>query len=245
MNSMTKILSLALGSILFLCVSISSLVREHEKNITNPTFANYPVRKIDSLTYSSHIINLQDSFGINKFIIPKYKLQCLIALSFYPSLKNIHIDFAHSSINTTMQCKPTINSLIKNSNNKEYVITINNNESFEGVLLKNVPFNAQIGVISHELSHIIDYEKKNTLGVINRGLDYLNDETKKEYEQYIDSLTISIGLGWQLYDWADYVLNKSKATQEYKDFKRKIYLTPELILNQIKKNPIYKNCLIP
>lgn len=242
---MVKTLSIICGCFLIAYLPISIFQNNTSIQSIESHFIHTPVRHIDSLSSSKNIKSLQDSFGTNKFIIPKFKLQCLVALSYFPSLKNTHIDFVYSNINTTMQCKPTVNSVIKNNTNREYVITINNNASFEGVLLSEVPFNAQIGVIGHELSHIIDYESQNTKGIINRGFDYLSEDTKKEFEYYIDSLTITIGLGWQLYDWADFVLNKSKASSEYKDFKRRIYLTPEMILNQINKNSNYKHCLKP
>ncbi len=201
-----------------------------------------PCRYIDSANFAKNKETLLTKFGSNKFFIPRFRLQCLIALSYYPSLKDVHIDFVFLNITTTMQCRPTIHSIIQNLSQKEYIIYINNSKDFEGVLLENVPFNAQIGVIGHELAHIIDYENKNTIGVINRGLDYLSDEKKKEYEQFIDSLTIKNGLGWQLYDWADFVLNKSNASKEYKDFKRNTYLTPEQIKSYINKDEVYKNC---
>ncbi len=235
---------LLLGLYLPLFWFMSTLNHKLKLKKEQPTSSiNFPVREVDSLEYSLHIVEMQDSFGNNKFIIPKYKLQCLIALSFFPEFKNIHIDFIYSSISTTMQCKPTINSIRRDPDAKEYIIAINNNELFEGVLLNNVPFNAQIGVISHELCHILDYERQSTLGILHRGLEYFNDVNKKEYEQYIDSLTISRGLGWQLYDWSDYVLNKSNATMDYKNFKRKIYLTPQKILNLIGYDHNYKNAL--
>ena len=201
-----------------------------------------PKRYIDS----SFCVKVKDTlfkkFGSNKFFIPKFRLQCLIALSYYPSLSDVHIDFTFSNISTTMECRPTPYSVIHNSLKKEYIIYINNDKNFEGVLLDNVPFNAQIGVIGHELAHIIDYENQNTIGIINRGLEYLSVETKKEYEHYIDSLTIRNGLGWQLYDWADFILNKSAASEEYKDFKRTTYMIPEQIKSYIFIEEKYKNC---
>ena len=197
-----------------------------------------PVREIDSLFYKNKIWGMDSIFGVKKFIIPKYRLQILIALSFYPELKDVQIDFAYKNINTTMQCQPTINSLLKNSK-MEYIIYINNNKEFSGVLIDDVPFNAQIGLIGHEIAHVIDFEKGNRQDVISRGFDYLNESSKKEYEFFVDSLTIAYGLGWQLYDWSYFSLNNSKSSQEYKNFKKRVYMTPELILEQIKREKIY------
>lgn len=131
-------------------------------------------------------------------------------------------------------------SYYNNTNNdREYTIRINNKADFEGILLKNVPLNAQIGILAHEIAHIVDYEKRNIWGVIDRAFDYLSDNSKKNFEYEIDSLTIEHGLGWQLYDWSDYALNKSNATEEYKAFKRKIYMSPNDIVNYMKNLEMY------
>lgn len=243
MNSIFRSLSIIFCSLLIAYFPTNTFYNNCSIHNIELNFSTSPVRNIDSIFYSEKILSLQESFGANKVIIPKFKLQSLVALSFFPKLKNTHISFVYKSINTTMQCKPKVNTILRDKENREYVITINNNSNFKGVLLDEVPFNAQIGVIGHELSHVIDYENQNAKGIINRGFDYLSEEKKKEFEYYIDSLTITIGLGWQIYDWADFVLNKSKASEEYKCFKRRIYLTPEMIFNQINKNSNYKKCL--
>lgn len=218
--------------------SFTSVHSEKKFTICSDSLYIKPSREIDSLYYKNKIWEMDSIFGVKKFIIPKYRLQILIALSFYPELKDIQIDFAYKNINTTMQCQPTINSLLKNSK-MEYIIYINNTKDFSGVLIDDVPFNAQIGLIGHEIAHVIDFEKGNRKDVISRGFDYLNESSKKEYEFFIDSLTIAYGLGWQLYDWSFFSLNNSKSSQEYKDFKKRVYMTPELILEQIKREKIY------
>jgi len=218
--------------------SFTSVHSEKKHVILSDSLYIKPSREIDSLFYKNKIWEMDSIFGVKKFIIPKYRLQILIALSFFPELKDVQIDFAYKNINTTMQCQPTINSLLKDSK-REYIIYINNNKDFSGVLIDDVPFNAQIGLIGHEIAHVIDFEKGNRKDVISRGLDYLNESSKREYEFFVDSLTIAYGLGWQLYDWASFSLNNSKSTQEYKDFKRRVYMTPELILEQIKREKIY------
>ena len=101
--------------------------------------------------------------------------------------------------------------------------------------MQDVPFNAQIGVIGHEFAHIDDYENKNSFKIIGTGLHYLGHKGKRKLEQSIDLLTIQKGLGWQLYDWENYVINLSKATPEYKEFKRRTYMQPDKIEEEIKK----------
>ncbi len=161
----------------------------------------------------------------------QYKLQMLIALSHYPELKNTPIKVKFSNLETTATCRPAIPSIFsirkdKSDARRKYIIRINKKENFSGVLLKDVPHNAQIGVLAHEIAHIVDYERRGHVGLIKRAVDYLEENRKKRFEYQIDKLTIEHGLGWQLYDWADYAMHKSKASEKYKEFKKRIYMAP-------------------
>lgn len=111
-----------------------------------------------------------------------------------------------------------------------YHVYINNKSQFKGILLEDVPFNAQVGVIGHELAHIVDYENKNIFQIIGTGIGYLFGGYKKRLEHRIDLMTIDHGLGWQLHDWAKFAMYDSKATPKYKLYKKKIYMGPEKIL---------------
>jgi hypothetical protein len=99
--------------------------------------------------------------------------------------------------------------------------------------LQKVPFNALVGLIGHELSHIVDYESKADIEIMLRALSYLNIRTKTIFEKSIDKKTIQHGLGWCLFDWASYVLNQSGASMDYKAFKKRVYLEPIEIQEKI------------
>lgn len=102
------------------------------------------------------------------------------------------------------------------------------------MLFKNASFNARVGVLAHELNHIMDFSSKNIFGIIGRGLSYASKKKKEKFEKKIDQMTIELGLGWQLYAWAVYILEGDTATEEYKEFKREIYLEPEEIMSALK-----------
>jgi hypothetical protein len=193
------------------------------------------IRTLDSLQYKSKVDSLSILYSNQKDIIQDHKLATLLALSYYPELKDTRIEFKKSKIKTTLNVRPTIMSLLfRTKDNRLYRIRINNQVKDSIIDFNIIPFNAKIGLLGHELSHIKDYSQKNIFGIIKRLVSYSNQKTKSEYEKEIDLMTIEKGLGWQLYDWSHYVLNKSNAKTKYKTFKKEIYLSPKQIESQIK-----------
>ncbi len=113
-------------------------------------------------------------------------------------------------------------------------------QEFEGILLSNVPREAQIGVIAHELAHTVQYESYNFIGIIQLGLMYLDEESKSIFERETDERTISRGFGKNLKAWAQYSMYDSpKATQEYKDFKKRVYMSPQEIETEMERYSCY------
>ncbi|MDA3882904.1 MAG: hypothetical protein PF481_06445 [Bacteroidales bacterium] len=201
-------------------------------------------RYIDSSQYVSKIDSLNDLYGENKVLLPEYKLVILIALSYYPELSDADIVFTEKKISTTLNSRPNLFSLpFKHRNKRSYIIRINNQKRDSVIHLLSAPFNAKVGVFAHELAHIVDYESRNIFRLFSRLLDYVTPKSKAKYEKEIDTIVIERGLGWQLYDWAYFVLRHSHATRSYKKFKRSIYLTPQEIRNLINSHLQLKNNL--
>ncbi|MCK5825081.1 MAG: hypothetical protein KAG96_06715 [Ichthyobacteriaceae bacterium] len=186
---------------------------------------------LDSVSYA----NLRAEHNNNITLVSGLKHQILIALNNFPELKNVEIIFEYGKLNTTMTCKPVTSSLF---GKRKYVIKINNDLTFAGPLLSNVPFNAQIGIIAHEFAHVVDYETQNVFGLIYTAFRYLNTNTRDDFEKGIDEMTIAHGYGWQLKDWADYVQNSKKVTEEYKEYKTIYYLTGTEIVKKIELNRV-------
>jgi hypothetical protein len=201
---------------------------------------SFTFEKTDSLTIISELDSLRANFAQNKKIEADYELVILKALSFYPELTPARISFKSAKIGTTMNARPAFGSLVFRSKQKrKYVIRMNNQDKDSIIVLKHVPFDAKIGVVGHELAHILDYHHRSFWGVISRGLSYVSKSKKAAFEKEIDLLTIQRGLGYELYSWSKYVLNESPAATKYKSFKAATYLTPEEILyymNQSSSN---------
>jgi hypothetical protein len=233
--------------ILFFIISLHSyaqhLSKQEQKQLSDVLDKSKvtvkPIKIYTPITISNDkLTEIKLELGSQKSIPKEFEKQILTALSYYPELKNIHIEFIRSNIKTTMACRPTTASLTKRYN-REYIITIDNDNESQGIILDDVPYNAQIGVIGHELGHIVDYESRSSVNIAGLGVNYATGHYSHDFEKGVDKLAIKKGLGWQLHDWADFVLNKSKASKEYKEFKRKTYLTPQEIKQEISKDRQY------
>lgn len=177
-------------------------------------------------------------YGENKLLIQEYAHILIVALSYYPELKSTRIKFEFSNEKTTMASRPS-----KMFFPRTYKVLINRKQNFDGIPFDSIPYNAAIGIVGHELAHIVDYESLNIFGLIDRLALYANTPHGKSYfEKNIDLITISRGLGWQLYDWAKYAMyDNTMASEKYKQFKRSTYLTPEEIEKYIAHYSKYKN----
>ncbi len=181
------------------------------------------VREYTKLT-TSQIDSLMTVYGANKTFVEEYLEPTLIALSHFPELRQTHIEFKYSKEATTMAARPKPASMLWR---RRYLVAINNREDFEGIPLSTVPFNAQIGIIGHELSHIADYQNSSFFAVTSLLMRYTNKRHRAQFEKEVDRATIDRGLGWQLYDWAHFSMHISDdASDEYKEFKRQNYMQP-------------------
>lgn len=143
----------------------------------------------------------------------------------YPELRETAIELQFGSIPTTMQAQPRFKK-----GGRQYKIVINNDPDFEGIAYDDIPFNAQVGIVAHEMAHILDYELKSTRQLAGTGFRFiLSKKQQAAYEKSIDALTVRKGFGYQLKDWAQYAMYDSKASPDYKEFKRKFYLRPKQI----------------
>jgi hypothetical protein len=223
----------------FLCLLIVLL-----SGITESKGQNKIYKVFLKSEWQQHYDSLKHNFGQHKKLINEFELQSLIALSYYPELKNVPITFCFYNIRTTAEVRPEYFSAFKNSNRK-YVVYISKNVHTEGVLLKDVSFNAQIGVIGHELAHILDYEGRTVSSLFGLAFNYLVIKNHAKYERSIDELAIKRGLGWQELEFADFMQNRSNATEKYKHFKQINYMSSSEIEAEIAKMKLYSSFQSP
>ena len=115
------------------------------------------------------------------------------------------------------------------------------------ILLKNMDFNAQVGVIGHELSHISDFISKNSFGLMRVGVGNLSQKFLDRFEYRTDSICIAHGLGYQLLSWSIFV-RKALHYQNWDGadnidkgpMVRERYMNPLTIKKRISNLPMYQ-----
>jgi hypothetical protein len=157
----------------------------------------------------------------------KYHKQFTIICKAFQELKEEHISLVFRKIPMTMQARPDIWSLLIGQ--RKYIVLINDHKSNNGITLDDIPFNGQVGIIAHELCHILDYQHKSLWSIIKTGLLYLNQHKKEQYEKSTDYLAVKKGFGLQLHAWSRFALHDAPLNDRYRRIKEKYYLKPEMI----------------
>jgi hypothetical protein len=183
-------------------------------------------------SFASQLNELRNEFATNKIIPSEIETECLAALSFYPELKDVAIEFRFGHIKSTMLARPKVNSLVYSRENRRYVVIINNPRKDNPCTLSwdELSFNALTGWIGHELGHIVYYTGKSSPGIVVAGMRYLHPEYKKSMERETDMTTIRHNMGFALYEGLRYTFCCSRASAGYKAGLKKYYLSLDEIV---------------
>jgi hypothetical protein len=182
----------------------------------------------------------EDYFGKSKdfkLSDEKLKLAFYVALRHYPELKESPLKIKLKSITATMQAQPKWNFIFRKRVNRSYQIFVNKDNSVNGMNYQDLSFNSLVGWIGHELAHILDYSKKDNLEMIAFIVDYISSKDRmRKIETKADKETIRHGLGIQLLDGVNFFHKNKRISREYREKKKKYYLSPEEIVAEIKQN---------
>lgn len=194
------------------------------------------------------IAALRKEFSTNKIIPSGYETQILIALSYFPELKNTAIVFRLKKANTPLSSRPKSFGLLQSAKTRKYIVTISEATSarLAPILFKNLNFNAQIGVLGHELSHVADYSTKGFRQMSNLLLiEIFSKNQVDSFERRTDFICIQHGLGYPLLSWSMSVRENLKTDNwrganniPFKSNKER-YLNPETIIHYIHSLPLY------
>ncbi len=206
--------------------------------------AQSPVEKFNAGLFddASYLV-----YATKKKIPEDIRKQVLIALSFYPELKDTKLHFRFRKRTTPLTSRPRIFSIFRKKKNRAYVITISTKSKarLSPILFENLPYNAQIGVLGHELGHIAYYKTKNSFQILGLSFKILKPKFVDSFEFNTDKIAIDHGLGYQLYDWSVFV-RKALNIREWKGAsedgitsKSQRYMNPITIQKYMDENPIY------
>jgi hypothetical protein len=181
-----------------------------------------------------------EKYSNNKLIPDELRVVILKALSFYPKLQNIEIDFVFSEHirKSVMQAQPRYLSMYGSRRRRTYLIKISRNFELMGnkIPIQELPEKVLIGWIGHELGHIMDYLKRNNWSMILFGIGYY---TSKSFimaaERVADTYAIDHGLGDYILATKDFILHEAGLPEKYISRIKKLYLSPEEVMALVEK----------
>jgi hypothetical protein len=219
--------------------------------LAQSSLAQVPRKNFHAETFSTaEYAALKKAVGKNKLIPACYEKQIVIALAYFPELKNTHIIFRIRHAHTPLETKPewfTVTHLLKD---KRFIITISDSSSakLSPILFRQLDFNAQIGVIGHELSHVTDFLSKNIVGLTEIGIGHFSHVYLDKFEFRTDSICIAHGLGYQLLAWSSSVRNRLHLQNWGGAYninavvmKRERYMNPSTIKAHIESSKVYQD----
>lgn len=160
-------------------------------------------------TKQTVIDSLKKEFGYKKEIPQQYERPILNALAYFPELKKVHIVFRIKKQYSALTTKPNFAGVFKRKDHRTYIITISNEtiDTLKPLLFENLTFEQQVGVIGHELSHVVDFNSNNFLQTIGVGIGHISKRYLDKMEFNTDRICIEHGLG-------DYLLAYSKHVRQ-------------------------------
>ena len=198
---------------------------------------------------SQDSLDLLKTYGANKEFVPEYTLQSLIALSYFPELKDTHIRFVFKPAHSPFETKPVFPDLLYNGAKRKFTIIISDSSVYklEPVLVQHMDFNEQIGIIGHELSHVSDFSKRTTTSLIGSGIGHVfSSKYIDRFEFRTDSICIAHGLGYQLLAWSIFVRRTMHTTNwegadniDASVMIRERYMNPSTIRKCIAADSLY------
>lgn len=180
------------------------------------------------------------SYRRNKQIPEVIEQHVLKALSFYPELKNTVINFIFKPHirSSVMQAQPVFTTLLWKRKDRRYRINISSHFKLIrcNMSITEIPGEVIVGWIGHELGHILDYEHRSNAGIVSFGYRYIfSPAYVKEAERVADTYAVDRGLGKYIIATKRFILDHAEIPQAYKSKIARLYLSPDVIVEQVRK----------
>jgi hypothetical protein len=184
-----------------------------------------------------------EKFSNKKRIPAELRDVILKALSFYPELHNIDIDFVFNENirKSVMQAQPRFTTMYGNKSRRNYLVKISRNLKLKGdtIPIQELPEEVLIGWIGHELGHIMDYLKRSNWSMILFGSGYY---TSKSFiisaERVADTYAINHELGDYILATQEFILHKAGLPEKYINRIKKLYLSTEEVIALVEHRSV-------
>ena len=162
------------------------------------------------------------------------------ALAYFPELEEVGIEFRFKNdiSKSFMQAQPAFSNVFKGKNNRNYYIFISSQVNIEGkdFSIRDIPSDVLVGWLGHELGHVMDYRERSGMGLVIFGLRYV---TSNKYimkaERRADVFAVNQGMGDYILKTKDFILNNTDLSESYKNRIKRLYLSPEEIVNLVNE----------
>lgn len=185
---------------------------------------------------------IRDESGRDKVIPREHEKVILKALTHYPELKDTPIVFRSKKRQSVpYKTAPVFSSLIKDKSEWKFSVEFldQSDPPTEYALFKYLPEDAQVGVIGHELAHIVQYLLMTRLKILRTSVFLKSKSQRRKIERLADRIAIKHGLGEELLSHANYIRRIPGYTDERKDI-NELYLLPEEIKAAMKRTAVTK-----
>jgi len=179
-------------------------------------------------------------FAQNKKIPKVIEESVLIALSYYPELQDTEIDFVFKKNikKSVMQAQPKASTLLRSKKKRAYQINISSMFKLmhSATPIHQLPQNIMIGWIGHELGHVMDYKSRSLFSMMRFGTGYFFSERYvQKAERVADTYAVNHGLGFYIIETKRFILDQSDLPEKYKAKIARLYLSPDDIVEQVRK----------
>lgn len=159
---------------------------------------------------------------------------CYKAISNISSADSTYIVFKKSKIKSMGQAQPMIRTILKERNNRIYIISVRDNTVNPNLCFETIPDSAKTGLVGHEIMHVMDFKTKSFFEIIAMGIKYsCSPKYKRRVEWITDSLTIANNMGYENLCFANYIYNSPFVSKKYLQKKNKYYMTPKDMISII------------
>lgn len=198
-------------------------------------------RRYTAVHEAARLDKLRAEFGRNKEVPTEYELQALLALSHFPSLKEVRIRFTRKDYAFPISSIPRPLSTFRRPLRRTYLIRIDTEMTGPrtALLLENQPFNAQVGILGHELAHTAYYIHRSFFGILGDGICFLVRSCRNQFERDTDIRLVEHRLGWQRYDHSSFVRAGFRRNGIESDGGGGAYMGPSELLEVMEQTGMY------